>query len=113
VERKRHLGNDVVVLIFKEGNTPFNPLCIKSHFNHVFLVVQVVKPEESLGDSNGSDAKTRYKLYIANKPGVVPHGPFLPFPPIFEKNEDFRDFLLTKLINAERAGTGTCDFDKN
>ena len=33
VERKRHLGNDVILLIFKEGKTPFNPLWIKSHFN--------------------------------------------------------------------------------
>ncbi len=36
VERKRHIGNDVVVLIFKEGNTPFDPLAIKSQFNRMY-----------------------------------------------------------------------------
>lgn len=40
VERKRHLGNDIVVIIFKEGNQPFDPLCLTTHFNHVFCVVQ-------------------------------------------------------------------------
>ena len=33
VERKRHLGNDIVVILFKEGNTPFDPLVIRSQFN--------------------------------------------------------------------------------
>jgi hypothetical protein len=40
VEKKRHLGNDVVVIIFKEGNQKFDPLVLTSHFNHVFIVVQ-------------------------------------------------------------------------
>jgi hypothetical protein len=40
VERKRHLGNDVVVIVFKEGNTPFNPCLIRSHFNRKWLFVQ-------------------------------------------------------------------------
>lgn len=40
VDRKRHLGNDVVVLVFKEGNEPFSPTIIRSHFNSIFLVVQ-------------------------------------------------------------------------
>lgn len=34
VERKRHLGNDVVMLVFREGdNEPFSPKCIRSQFN--------------------------------------------------------------------------------
>jgi len=33
VERKRHLGNDVVLLIFLEGNQPLDPTIFKSHFN--------------------------------------------------------------------------------
>ena len=35
-------------------------------------------------------------MNIVNKPGVKPYPPFLPNPPIFEKNAEFRDFLLTK-----------------
>lgn len=33
IERKRHLGNDIVVIVFKEGNTPFLPAICKSVFN--------------------------------------------------------------------------------
>jgi hypothetical protein len=40
--------------------------------------------------------KTYYKLAIANKTGVLPYGPYLHSPPVYEKTEQFRDFLLTK-----------------
>ncbi len=35
VERKRHLGNDVVLIVFRERgqNAPFNPRVIRSQFN--------------------------------------------------------------------------------
>jgi hypothetical protein len=33
VERKRHLGNDIVVIIFVDGKTPFSPKTITSEFN--------------------------------------------------------------------------------
>lgn len=33
VERKRHLGNDVVLIIFQDGKSPFDPRIIRSHFN--------------------------------------------------------------------------------
>lgn len=37
VERKRHLGNDVCVIIFKDSNkTLFDPSSIKSEFNRNF-----------------------------------------------------------------------------
>lgn len=37
LERKRHLGNDIVVLVFKEGNTPYVPNTITSEFNRTYL----------------------------------------------------------------------------
>jgi hypothetical protein len=40
IERKRHIGNDIVVIIFQEGTTPFYPGCIRSYFNHVFFVIR-------------------------------------------------------------------------
>jgi hypothetical protein len=40
LERKRHLGNDVIVIIYKEGSQIFDPTCIHSEFNHIFFVVQ-------------------------------------------------------------------------
>ena len=48
LERKRHLGNDIVVIIFVDGKDPesayqscltFDPSCMKSHFNHIFALV--------------------------------------------------------------------------
>ena len=48
LERKRHLGNDIVVIIFVDGESPesayescltFNPSCMRSHFNHIFALV--------------------------------------------------------------------------
>lgn len=34
LERKRHIGNDVVVLIFKDGHTPIDPsTAFRSQFN--------------------------------------------------------------------------------
>jgi len=93
VERKRHLGNDIVVIVFKEGDQPFDPLCLTTHFNHVFCVISVDKR---------AGPKTHYKVAIANKIGVPPYGPFFKAPPVYEKNDEFRDFLLTKLINSER-----------
>ncbi|PRP73579.1 hypothetical protein PROFUN_02588 [Planoprotostelium fungivorum] len=113
VERKRHLGNDVVQIMFKEGNTPFDPLTLRTHYNHVFIVVSVAKKEKG---------KTFYKVAIANKAGVPPFGPFLHYPPIYEKNEEFYEFLITKcetsslsqltrpVINGERAAMYATDF---
>jgi hypothetical protein len=35
VERKRHIGNDVVVIVFVEGDQLFDPLQFSSHFNRI------------------------------------------------------------------------------
>lgn len=40
LHRKRHGGNDIVVIIFQdEGSDPFTPAHFASHFNHAFVVV--------------------------------------------------------------------------
>ena len=94
LERKRHLGNDVVVIIYLEGNSSvFSPLWLASHFNHVFFLVE----------KNPVFSDTRYDLAIAHKPGVRYYSPHIPSPATFQKSADFRHWLLTKLINSERA----------
>jgi len=60
LERKRHLGNDIVVLIFKEGNTSYVPNTIASDFNHVVAVVQ---PEVR-------GTRTFYRLAVGSKDGT-------------------------------------------
>jgi hypothetical protein len=47
---------------------------------------------------------------IVNKVGTVPSHPELPYPPVFEKTDEFRKFFLTKLINAERAAMQSPEF---
>jgi hypothetical protein len=90
VERKRHLGNDVVMIIFREGeNEPFSPKWVRSQFNHVFIVVTpVAHPKGKPG--------TWYKLAISCKEGVVPFQPRLPFPPYLRKGKKAREWFLSK-----------------
>lgn len=38
LERKRHIGNDIVAVVFQEENTPFAPDMIASNFLHTFIV---------------------------------------------------------------------------
>ncbi|XP_057303969.1 rap1 GTPase-activating protein 1-like isoform X3 [Hydractinia symbiolongicarpus] len=94
LSRKRHIGNDVVAIIFQEENTPFCPNSFRSHFLHVFIIVQVVNP---------NSANTHYKVSVTAKDGVPKFVPPLPNPCIFKKGPEFRNFLLTKVLNAEIA----------
>jgi hypothetical protein len=41
LERKRHIGNDIVPIVFQENETIFNPECIASRFLHAYLVITV------------------------------------------------------------------------
>jgi hypothetical protein len=88
VERKRHIGNDMVVIVFREGRGLFNPENLRSEYNHVFVLVQYEK--------GSRDSPASYRVEIARKLGVVESEPPLPDPPIFTLGSQFREFLLTK-----------------
>lgn len=45
----------------------------------------------------------RYKVSVAARDDVPFFGPTLPQPSVFSKGPEFKEFLLTKLINAENA----------
>mmetsp|Transcript_29526 Transcript_29526/g.41542 ORF Transcript_29526/g.41542 Transcript_29526/m.41542 type:complete len:901 (+) Transcript_29526:99-2801(+) len=109
LERKRHHGNDIIVIIFKEGNQPFQPLIMKSEFNHIFVVISQLP----LNTPGVPQNKIYYRLAITTKDGVPPYGPPLHYPGIFEKGPAFRDFLFTKLINGERAALHGCPSFRN
>ncbi|CAG9864973.1 unnamed protein product [Phyllotreta striolata] len=94
LQRKRHIGNDIVAIVFQEENTPFTPDMIASHFLHTFIVVQVIDP---------NSPNTRYKVSVTARDDVPFFGPTLPTPAIFRHGPEFKEFLLTKLINAENA----------
>ncbi|XP_073457573.1 rap1 GTPase-activating protein 1 isoform X6 [Aquarana catesbeiana] len=94
LQRKRHIGNDIVAIVFQDENTPFVPDMIASNFLHAYIVVQV---EES------GTANTVYKVSVTARDDVPFFGPPLPEPAVFRKGSEFQEFLLTKLINAEYA----------
>uniref|UniRef100_A0A8C6WZ11 RAP1 GTPase activating protein n=1 Tax=Neogobius melanostomus TaxID=47308 RepID=A0A8C6WZ11_9GOBI len=94
LQRKRHIGNDIVAIVFQEENTPFVPDMIQSNFLHAYVVVQVV---------NACTDKVLYKVSVTARDDVPFFGPALPDPAIFKKGPEFREFLFTKLINAEYA----------
>merc|ERR1719471_2502088 len=93
LQRKRHIGNDIVSIVFQEANTPFSPDMVTSHFLHAYIVVQ---PEPS-------DSDNLYRVSVTARSDVPYFGPSLPSPPVFRRGPQFRDWLLNKLINAETA----------
>nr|XP_057935176.1 rap1 GTPase-activating protein 2-like isoform X2 [Doryrhamphus excisus] len=94
LQRKRHIGNDIVAAVFQEEPTPFVPDIIASNFLHSYVLVQAENP---------CTENTVYKVSVTAREDVPPFGPPLPNPAVFKKGPEFRDFLLTKLINAENA----------
>uniref|UniRef100_A0A8D0Y9E1 GTPase-activating Rap/Ran-GAP domain-like protein 3 n=3 Tax=Sus scrofa TaxID=9823 RepID=A0A8D0Y9E1_PIG len=101
VERKRHIGNDIVTIVFQEGEEPspaFKPSMIRSHFTHIFALVRYDQQNDN------------YRLKIFSEESVPLFGPPLPSPPVFTDHQEFRDFLLVKLINGEKATLETPTF---
>merc|ERR1711892_1439431 len=92
LERKRHIGNDIVSLVFQEGSTPFSPDMVTSHFLHAYIVVQ---PEP--GDVD------KYRVSVTARSDVPYFGPSLPSPPVFKRGPEFKEWILNKLISAETA----------
>ncbi|KAG8292580.1 GTPase-activating Rap/Ran-GAP domain-like protein 3 [Homalodisca vitripennis] len=102
VERKRHIGNDIVNIVYVDGGpsqmSHFNPSFIKSQFTHVFAVVSYSPEDHS------------YRLNVFSEESVPLFGPSLPCPPVFKVSEEFREFLIVKLINGEKAAFNTPTF---
>ncbi|XP_028320060.1 signal-induced proliferation-associated 1-like protein 3 isoform X2 [Gouania willdenowi] len=93
--RKRHIGNDIVTIIFQEpGALPFTPQNIRSHFQHVFVIVRVHNP---------CSENTFYSVAVTRMKDVPPFGPPIPNSVTFRDPDTFRNFLLAKVINAENA----------
>ncbi|XP_020502654.1 signal-induced proliferation-associated 1-like protein 2 isoform X4 [Labrus bergylta] len=93
--RKRHIGNDIVTIVFQEpGALPFTPKHIRSHFQHVFVIVKVHNP---------CTDNVCYSVSVSRSKDVPPFGPPIPKSVTFPKSAVFRDFLLAKVINGENA----------
>ncbi len=82
IQRKRHIGNDIVCAIFLEEGAKFNPAMIASKFLHCYICVQKVEQG--------------WRVVIAANKHIPYFGPPLPNPNIFTDKAKLRDFLLTK-----------------
>lgn len=96
LERKRHIGNDIVVVVFIDGDTLYRPTTISSRQVHVVLVVKAV----TLPDDPG---QRYYRLAVVSKDGVPEFGPPLSPNGLYKKDESFKTFFYAKLLNAEKA----------
>lgn len=135
LQKKRHIGNDIVCVAFIEGEeTLFNPACIKSHFLHTFIVVRLVDSpltpsstgctdhndsnnnNSNINNANGTGkgeneekqlspqpSSKRYIVSVVCRDEVSAFKPYLWHESTFEKGDRFREWLLTKIINGERA----------
>ncbi|XP_012054412.1 PREDICTED: uncharacterized protein LOC105617466 [Atta cephalotes] len=96
LQRKRHIGNDIVCVVFLEAdNTSFSPACIKSHFLHTFILVRV--------SPRIKRKITRYEVSVVTRDEVGAYKPYLWEQSVFEKGPMFREWILTKIVNGERA----------
>nr|XP_021137820.1 rap1 GTPase-activating protein 1 [Columba livia] len=95
LQRKRHIGNDIVAVVFQDENTPFVPDMIASNFLHAFVVVQL---------EQGSTQGTLYKVSVTARDDVPFFGPPLPDPAVFRKYACYKAEKFAKLEG--RADTG-------
>ncbi|KAL0266725.1 UNVERIFIED_CONTAM: hypothetical protein PYX00_009193 [Menopon gallinae] len=96
LQRKRHIGNDIVCVVFLEAdNTSFSPSCIKSHFLHTFILVRTSPKIKR--------KPTRYEVSVVTRDEVGAFKPYLWEQSVFDKGPMFREWLLTKIVNGERA----------
>ncbi|XP_072776316.1 signal-induced proliferation-associated protein 1 [Taeniopygia guttata] len=93
--RKRHIGNDIVTIVFQEpGARPFSPRALRSHFQHVFIVVRAHQP---------CTPRTKYSVAVVRPEDTPRFGPAVPGGPRFLGGSGLRPFLLAAAINGENA----------
>eukprot|EP00038_Savillea_parva_P010207 m.188609 g.188609 ORF g.188609 m.188609 type:complete len:1072 (-) comp17494_c0_seq1:197-3412(-) len=97
LQRKRHLGNDLVCVVFQEeGSEPLDPRWFHSKFQKVFVVVRPAPADQGGG----------YVMSVARQSIVPPFGPMLDTAMMSAEavaSGAFRTLFLTLLINAENA----------
>jgi hypothetical protein len=87
IERKRHIGNDTIVLVFVEGQQQISPVVFRSKVNLIFIFIRL----STLG---------KYHVQVVSKTDLEPFDPKLPDDDlVFEPNENFRNFLFSKIVN--------------
>lgn len=110
LSRKRHIGNDIVTIVFQEeGAAPFTPKTIRSQFQHVFIIVKALNPPQLADGSFDYTAPRHYAVAVSRSKEMPPFGPPIPEGGVFLKSQQFKNFLLAKIINAENAAHKYCE----
>ncbi|KAI8137704.1 hypothetical protein BJV82DRAFT_335108 [Fennellomyces sp. T-0311] len=86
VHRKRHIGNDIVCLVFVDGDGKFDPSGIRSQFLHVFIVVHLDRDDEG---------NEQWRIQVIRSTNVAAFGPVIPSASQLN-SEQLRDFILLK-----------------
>ncbi|KNC50307.1 GTPase activating protein Rap1-GAP [Thecamonas trahens ATCC 50062] len=101
LQRKRHIGNDVVLIVFLDGERDdlvYPAHAMASHFTHLIIAVQ--KHQEA----SRIVGETTYQISVASHAHVPPEFESrLPDPPLFPHSPLTRDFILSYCVNGERA----------
>ncbi|KAF9157131.1 hypothetical protein BG015_000024 [Linnemannia schmuckeri] len=97
VERRRFIGNDIVVIVFKENDDDeqFDLSSVGSRQNHIICIVRPIPGETPAHPKS-------YRVQVAVKEGIRNFSP-LHFPTILQRDDASRDLFLLKLICGERA----------
>jgi hypothetical protein len=82
IQRKRHIGNDLVTLVFMEPGATFSPRQISSKFLHVFITIQ-------------HEGQGGWRVGIARRYQVPPFGPVIE-KELFTDGVELREFLMAK-----------------
>lgn len=88
--RKRHVGNDISVIIFQETDQILDLSSFCSKFNHIFIIVKKLPQYQ----------ETVYSVNVMAKQGVASFPPYLDGHNLFTTSK-IKDFLFPKLINGE------------
>lgn len=99
LQKKRHIGNDIVCVAFIESDdTLFWPGCIKSYFLHTFITIRTSPKPLKEGEKRKYSVSCvcRNEVQYAFKPYLVEQDEFY-------KSDYFREWLLVKIVNGERA----------
>eukprot|EP01091_Cochliopodium_minus_P014988 TRINITY_DN5218_c0_g1_i1.p1 TRINITY_DN5218_c0_g1~~TRINITY_DN5218_c0_g1_i1.p1 ORF type:complete len:1028 (-),score=311.03 TRINITY_DN5218_c0_g1_i1:47-3130(-) len=92
---KKLIEQNMVNIIFCEKpEFQFSPCIFTSKLNQVFIIISIAKIEMEV---------VYYRVDVLKKNDVDVITPSLPSPPMFVESSELTKFLLSKLINAERA----------
>lgn len=96
IGRKRHIGNDVVVVVFQEADCedPYPPGCLTSHFIHIAVVVRPATRDPLCN---------QYDVRVQAKKGVKPFEPALPVGGRIRGGPALTQWLFYKCMNGELA----------